>query len=211
MLTECQELWSWVVLLAQHLLLRTDNSSKTKWNEQATHMQTLLWKRQKQLGRALFLQHCADAGCWARYDKAEIKRQQGVLSGDHCSATASLVTCLELHPLKNCPCAFSAGHCQEMSRSSFTASSWEAFQCWARTDRLPSGFLSPPSTSSSGATPRLNWGTVRLQGKQLFSVTQACSPDSHGNLTPNCPSFTGTGVVGFSFMVLIRRVTTKPW
>lgn len=134
-------------------------------------MQTLLCKkRQKQLGRALFLQLCADAGCWARYDKAEIKRQQVVLSGDRCSATASFISCLELHLLKSTFCAFSAGHCQEMSPSFFTMSSWEVFQCWALTNKLPSGFLSPPSTRSLEAMPRLNWDTVRLQGKQHFYV-----------------------------------------
>lgn len=145
-------------------------------------MQTLLWKkRQEQLGRALFLQCCADAGCWARYDKAEIKRQQVVLSGDHCSATASLITCLELHPLKNTPCAFSAGHCQEMSPSSFTASSWGVFQCWALTNKLPSGFLSPPSTSSLEAMHRLNWDTVRLQGKWHFTRLKPKFPWEFGS------------------------------
>lgn len=33
---------------------------------------------------------------------------------------------------------------------------------------------------------------------------------SHGNLTPNCPSFTVMGVVGFSFLVIIRRVNQLP-
>lgn len=76
----------------------------------------------------------------------------------------------ETSSLKNTPCAFSAGHCQETSHSSFTASSWEVFQCWALTNKLPSGFLLPPSLSSLEAMHRLNWDMVRLQGKQHFCM-----------------------------------------
>lgn len=82
----------------------------------------------------------------------------------------------ETSSLKNTPCAFSAGHCQETSHSSFTASSWEVFQCWALTNKLPSGFLLPPSLSSLEAMHRLNWDMVRLQGKQHFCMAQGCIP-----------------------------------
>lgn len=198
-LSKPQELWSWAVFLgAQHLLLRTDNSSKSKWNnELATLKRTMLWKKeQKQLGKALFLQYCVDAGRWVRYDNAEIKRQQVVLSGDRRSVTASFVTPLEFHPCKNTPRAFSAGQCQETSRFSFTASSWEVFPCWALTNRLPNGFLSPPSIGSLEAMPRLNWGTVRLQRKCSISVGWETCPDSRVNLSSRCPCFTGAGWLG---------------